>query len=117
MRSILISKRMSSNPRIHLRLFCALATFFCGHSVAADRKPNIIVIMADNLGWRDLRCYGNAQLDTPAIDQLAAEGVRFTDGYAAAPVCTPTRAAMMTGQSPARLHITTMLREMQSALR
>lgn len=72
----------------------------------ADRKPNIVVIMADDLGWRDLRCYGNARLDTPAIDWLAAEGVRFTDGYAAAPVCTPTRAAMMTGQSPARLHIT-----------
>ena len=73
---------------------------------AAGEKPNIVVIMADDLGWRDLRCYGNAQLDTPALDQLAAEGMRFTSGYAAAPVCTPTRAAMMTGQSPARLRIT-----------
>ena len=82
---------------------CFLAlSFVC----AAGEKPNIVVIMADDLGWRDLRCYGNAQLDTPALDQLAAEGMRFTSGYAAAPVCTPTRAAMMTGQSPARLRIT-----------
>ncbi len=73
--------------------------------VAANR-PNIVVIMADDLGWRDLHCYGNEKLDTPALDQLAAEGMRFTDAYAASPVCTPTRAAMMTGQSPARLHIT-----------
>lgn len=69
-------------------------------------KPNIVVIMADDLGWRDLRCYGNAKLDTPALDQLAADGMRFTNAYAASPVCTPTRAAMMTGQSPARLRIT-----------
>jgi arylsulfatase A len=76
---------------------------------AADqgtRVPNVVVIMADDLGWRDLGCYGNAALDTPALDQLAAEGMRFTNAYAASPVCTPTRAAMMTGQSPARLRIT-----------
>lgn len=62
--------------------------------------------MADDLGWRDLHCYGNKNIDTPYLDQLASEGVRFTDGYAAAPVCSPTRAAMMTGLSPARLHLT-----------
>lgn len=72
---------------------------------AAD-QPNIIVIMADDLGWQDLHCYGNELLDTPALDQLAKEGMRFTDAYAAAPVCSPTRAAMMTGQSPARLKLT-----------
>ena len=82
---------------------CLLAlSLVCG----AAEKPNIVVIMADDLGWRDLHCYGNEQVDTPALDQLAAEGMRFTNGYAAAPVCTPTRAAMMTGQSPARLRIT-----------
>lgn len=73
---------------------------------AASGKPNIVVIMADDLGWKDLHCYGNPKLDTPALDQLAAEGLRFTQGYAASPVCTPTRATMMTGQSPARLGIT-----------
>lgn len=80
-----------------------LALAFVG---TASAQPNIVVIMADDLGWRDLHCYGNAQVDTPCLDQLAKEGMRFTNGYAAAPVCTPTRAAMMTGQSPARLHIT-----------
>lgn len=69
-------------------------------------RPNIVLIMADDLGWKDLHCYGNPTLDTPALDRLAVEGVRFTNGYAAAPVCTPTRAAIMTGLSPARLQIT-----------
>lgn len=73
---------------------------------APGKQVNIVVIMADDLGWRDLRCYGHEKLDTPALDQLAAEGMRFTNAYAASPVCTPTRAAMMTGQSPARLRIT-----------
>ena len=73
---------------------------------ATGEKPNIVVIMADDLGWQDTHCYGNAKLETPSLDQLAAEGMRFTNGYAASPVCTPTRAAMMTGQSPARLRIT-----------
>ena len=62
--------------------------------------------MADDLGWRDLHCYGNEQLDTPYIDQLAREGMLFTDAYAASPVCSPTRAAMMTGQAPARIRLT-----------
>ena len=69
-------------------------------------RPNIVLIMADDLGWKDLHCYGNPSLDTPALDTLASQGVRFTNGYAAAPVCTPTRAAIMTGLSPARLGIT-----------
>ena len=73
---------------------------------AADTRPNVVLIMADDLGWKDLHCYGNARLDTPSIDGLAGQGMRFTDAYAASPVCSPTRAAMMTGQSPARLGIT-----------
>lgn len=77
-------------------------------SVIAEppERPNIVVIMADDLGWMDLHCQGNPLLDTPHLDQLASQGMRFTNAYAAAPVCTPTRAAMMTGQSPARLGIT-----------
>ena len=77
-----------------------------GITLYAAPKPNIVVIMADDLGWRDLHCYGNEQIDTPFLDQLAAEGMRFTDAYAAAPVCSPTRAAMMTGLAPARLRLT-----------
>lgn len=70
------------------------------------KLPNIVLIMADDLGWKDLHCYGNANLDTPNIDQLARDGMLFTNAYSASPVCTPTRAAMMTGESPARLNIT-----------
>ena len=77
-----------------------------GIALCAAPQPNIVVIMADDLGWRDLHCYGNEQIDTPFLDQLAAEGMRFTDAYAAAPVCSPTRAAMMTGLAPARLRLT-----------
>lgn len=69
-------------------------------------RPNIVLIMADDLGWKDLHCYGNEKLDTPNIDRLASQGLLFTDAYSASPVCTPTRAALMTGESPARLNIT-----------
>ena len=74
--------------------------------VGPAASPNIVVIMADDLGWRDLHGYGNELVDTPHLDQLAREGMKFTDAYAASPVCSPTRASMMTGQSPARLHLT-----------
>ena len=69
-------------------------------------RMNVIVVLVDDLGWRDLSCQGSDYYETPAIDQLAADGMRFTRGYAACTVCSPSRAAMMTGQSPARLHIT-----------
>jgi arylsulfatase A-like enzyme len=73
---------------------------------APPLRPNIVLILADDLGWMDLHCQGNELVDTPNLDRLASQGMRFTDAYAAAPVCTPTRAAIMTGQSPARLGIT-----------
>ncbi len=73
---------------------------------AAPEQPHIICIMADDLGWQDLHCQGNQILRTPQLDRLAEQGVRFTNAYAAAPVCSPTRAALMTGLAPARLHIT-----------
>ena len=73
-------------------------------------RPNIIFILADDLGWAELGCYGNTFNETPNLDRLAGEGMRFTDAYAAAPVCSPTRAALMTGQYPARVGITDYLR-------
>ena len=72
----------------------------------AVEQPHILCIMADDLGWMDLHCQGNGVLRTPQIDGLAKQGVRFTNAYAAAPVCSPTRAALITGLAPARLHIT-----------
>lgn len=73
----------------------------------SKKRTNIILIMIDDLSWMDLHCQGNDRLDTPNIDRLALQGMRFTDAYSAAPVCSPTRAAIMTGQSPARLGLTT----------
>lgn len=68
--------------------------------------PSIVIIHADDLGWSDLGCQGNAAFVTPAIDSLTREGMRFTQAYAAGPVCTPSRAALLTGRWPARLHMT-----------
>ncbi len=70
------------------------------------QPPNVLLIVADDLGWADLSCYGNDLHETPRLDRLAAQGVRFTEAYAASPVCSPTRAAILTGQHPARLHMT-----------
>lgn len=72
-------------------------------------KPNVILIVVDDLGWADLACYGSKFHKTPNLDALAARGVRFTDAYAACPVCSPTRAAIMTGRVPARLNLTDWL--------
>jgi len=71
---------------------------------------NIVLILADDLGWCELGCYGNRFNETPNLDRLASRGTRFTDAYAAAPVCSPTRAAIMTGLHPARVGITDYLR-------
>ena len=73
---------------------------------ATPRPPNVIVILVDDLGAFDLGCQGSEFYKTPHIDRLAAAGIRFTAGYAACTVCSPTRAALMTGQAPARLHLT-----------
>ena len=72
-------------------------------------KPNVLFILIDDMGWMDLGCQGNKNLRTPNIDNLAKGGMRFTDAYAPAPVCSPTRASIITGQSPARLQITNHL--------
>lgn len=91
--------------RLILSLF---ASFVCSAGLlqAADTPPNLIVLLIDDMGWTDLGCYGSKYYETPHIDQLAKEGMRFTQAYSACTVCSPTRAAMMTGKSPARLHIT-----------
>jgi arylsulfatase A len=78
-------------------------------AVDADAKPNIVVIFADDLGINDLSCYGRQDQPTPNLDRLAGEGIRFTSAYCAQPICSPSRAALMTGKHPARLHITTFL--------
>jgi arylsulfatase A-like enzyme len=77
---------------------------------STDKKPNIVFILVDDLGWIDTGCYGSKYYETPNIDKLAADGMRFTDAYAACAVCSPTRAAVMTGRYPARLGVTDWIR-------
>jgi len=84
-------------------LLLALAAADAG---AVDPNPNVIVVLVDDMGWKDLSCQGSEFYETPQIDRLAASGMRFTTAYSACTVCSPTRAAMMTGQYPARLHLT-----------
>ena len=72
----------------------------------AAAPPNVVLILIDDMGWTDLSCYGSQFYKTPNIDRLAASGVRLTQGYSACTVCSPTRAAVLTGKYPARLHIT-----------
>lgn len=71
-----------------------------------SKKPNIVFILADDLGWHQLGCYGSKFYKTPNLDRLASQSMRFTDAYAAQPICSPTRASIMTGKYPARLHLT-----------
>lgn len=80
-----------------------ISTLFASALQAQSDRPNIIYIMADDLGYADLSCYGRKEYQTPNLDKLAAQGVKLMNAYAAAPVCTPTRVAFMTGRYPARV--------------
>lgn len=82
---------------------CLLLSAFLVSRSIAEERPNILFILADDLGWSDLGCYGNEIFETPRLDQFAAEGTRFTQAYAAAPICSASRAAILTGKTPARL--------------
>ena len=93
---------------LHLSLLIgfALGTAAFGLMQSSEAKqPNIVFILVDDMGWSDLGCYGADLHETPHIDELASQGVRFTDAYAM-PVCSPTRAALMTGRHAARVHMT-----------
>ena len=99
------------NPRLIIKTAAAAAGCYVAASAAAERqRPNILLIIADDLGWMDLGCQGSTFYKTPNIDRLAAEGMRFTDAYAHS-TCSPTRAAIMTGKSAVRLHLTNPLGE------
>ena len=76
---------------------CILSTLFVCAGASAAETPNIVVIMADDLGYGDVSCYGATALETPNIDRLAGEGLRFTSGYCSASTCAPTRYSFLTG--------------------
>jgi arylsulfatase A len=87
--------------RLIASAFAVIFGILAGPSPAAE-KPNIVIIFADDLGYGDLGCYGHPSIRTPHLDRMAAEGLRFTDFYSAAEVCTPSRAALLTGRYPIR---------------
>lgn len=90
-----------------LAMFSAflVSPLFSAEKPNAD-KLNFVFILIDDMGWTDLGCFGSSFYETPNIDRLCAEGVKFTNAYAANPVCSPTRASIMTGKNPARIHLT-----------
>lgn len=94
-----------------LALFVALGIVLaeCGATARADERPNVVIVLVDDFGWSDPSCYGNPLAKTPQIDRMASEGIRFTQGYVAAPICSPSRCGLITGQFPARWKITSYL--------
>lgn len=105
MKSLILGYAMTLLPTIAAVLTaCKVAA-----QEAKPDRPNVILILADDLGENDLGCYGRKDQHTPHLDKLASEGMRFTASYCAQPICSPSRAALLTGKAPARLHLTNYL--------
>ena len=97
---------MPQHPMKHTLTLIAALLLAALTSLHAAARPNIIVILSDDLGWADLSCYGSTFHESPNLDKLATQGMRFTQAYSSSPYCSPSRAAIMTGRHPARLKIT-----------
>lgn len=89
-----------------VRMICTFLFIASAAHGTAATKPNIIFILADDMGWTGVGCFGSPLYDTPHIDRMAREGMKFTVAYSAAPLCSPSRASILTGKYPARLHVT-----------
>src|SRR3954451_18429984 len=98
------------------RLLLALIVLLLATS-AAPARPNVLFVLIDDMGYADLSCYGQKKVRTANIDRLAAEGVRFTQFYVNAPICSPSRVALLTGQYPARWRVTSFLESRASNAR
>jgi arylsulfatase A len=96
---------MSRPPLLTLWIGAAILALGLLAQASADERPNFLVILCDDLGYGDLGCYGHPSIKTPNLDKLATEGIRFTDCYSAAPVCSSSRAGLMTGRTPSRMGI------------
>ena len=97
-----------------LVLLFALSFTSCTGDGGSDPAPNFVFILVDDLGWADLGCYGSTFHESPNIDRLAGESLRFTNAYAACPVCSPTRTSIMTGKYPARTGVTDWIKGRQN---
>src|SRR5437764_8108479 len=96
--------------RIWLYMAAIILQAACANAAAQEREPaarppNVVIVFADDMGYGDLGCYGNKSIETPNLDRMAREGVRFTDFYVAQPVCSASRAALLTGCYPSRIGI------------
>lgn len=100
-------KNIKQDIRLHFLFLCAVLVLTSCQ--VETEKPNIIMIVADDLGWNQVSMHVDGFYETPNIDALAENGMRFTNAYSAAPVCSPTRSSIMTGKHPARLHLTTYI--------
>ena len=97
-------------------LFTVLFTILLICASHAAERPNVVIIFIDDQGYYDLGCFGATEVKTPRIDKLAAEGIRFTDYYAAAPICSPSRAGLLTGAYPRRIGMETWVQRADSNL-
>ena len=97
------------NVPIYILLLSSAGLLPIQTEAAESQKPNVIFFLVDDMGWTDLGSYGSSFYETENIDRLAAQGMRFTQAYAACHVCSPTRASIMTGKYPARLMLTDWL--------
>ena len=96
--------------KLSIFLLISVTVFYsCKAQAEQKKQPNIIFFLVDDLGWTDLGCYGSSFYETPNIDKLAKNGVKFTNAYAACHVCTPTRASILTGKYPATINLTDWL--------
>jgi arylsulfatase A-like enzyme len=103
-----------STLRFSVALLCVL---LMNRALAQSPPPNIVVVFIDDMGWSDLSCFGNRKAQTPNIDRLASEGIRFSQFYVNAPICSPSRCAISTGQYPQRWRITSFLNNRQDNAR
>ena len=93
----------------NLLVLAAMVCLLYGSALADTPRPNIIVVLIDDMGWGDFSCFGNKDAQTPNVDRLAAEGIRFSQFYVNSPICSPSRCALATGQYPQRWKITSFL--------
>jgi arylsulfatase A-like enzyme len=106
---------LSRREFVKLSLATSSAAAFASKIPAGTERPNIVFILADDMGINDVSAYGQKKFHTPHIDQLAREGMRFTDAYAGAPICSPSRSTLMTGLNTGHTRIVGTLR-LQAAL-